>query len=890
MKSTFNNLIVILCLFAGIQASGQPSRQITDLIEYRPLGPYRTGSWVSAIAVPPTTDPAYAYTFYVAGRNGGVWKTVNNGTSFFPVFDSVGVSSIGAIAVSKSDPDVVWVGTGEAFNARSSHAGNGIYKSENGGRTWQHMGLEDAFHIPKVIVHPGNPDVVWVASMGHLFTPNNMRGVFKTTDGGKTWKKTLYIDENTGVTDLIINPENPDILFAATYEKYRYPWHFEAGGMHSGIYRSDDGGETWGKIGSGLPGGKLGRIGLALCHSQPEIVYAVIENLNAKNGGKIDESIGMNHLRDNYYDQMVGGELYRSGDGGKSWEKRNDSTCNLSAKAAYSFNRIMVASDNPEIIYITSDLMQYSEDGGKTWPDCTWPSQVLSTNIFGDHRCLWMDPEDGRHVMFGSDGGLYESFDRGKTFTHHEQIPLGEIYNVETDNAWPYNIYLGLQDHEVWKGPSNSWSGQIGPEDWVITGRWDGMYSKVDQRDNRWLYTSTQFGGQLRVDQLLGERVDIEPKAAEGQPKYRYCWTPPLELSPQNPDIVYTGGQMLLRSSDRGDTWEEISPDLTTNNPEKINGKGHMMYCTITTISVSQPESGLIWAGTDDGRVWMTPDNGNTWNEFTDAIANLGGDKDLWVSRVVASPHKAGKAYVCKSGFRNDDFRPLVFKTTDYGKTWEKITDGLPNQPVNVITEDPAKEGLLYLGNDLGVFVSFDDGKSWQPLNANMPPVPVKDLEVQADAADLVVGTYGRGAFIADVWPLEQSINSNSQENYLLPVAEVPQRNCSERAFWGNYEQTGDNHLRSRNEPNGLKIYYFLNDDQKDAARIEIFDPANQPIDTLDIDQDAGYHKIIWDTWDQDPGTYTVKLISGKTATEQRAVIKPSPVWPVGHGLWLHQE
>ncbi|MCF8366490.1 MAG: hypothetical protein K9H16_11950, partial [Bacteroidales bacterium] len=465
MKSYYSFLFFIL-LWGGLQAQ---QKMLTKTLSYRALGPYRAGSWISAIAGPDTKNPDFKYTWYVAARNGGIWKTENNGTSFFPVFDSSGVSSIGAIAVSHSNPEIVWVGTGEAYNARSSHAGNGVYKSENGGLTWQNMGLEDSQHISTILIHPENPDLVWVASMGHLFTPNEMRGVFKSSDGGKSWKKVLFIDENTGVIDLIINPENPDQLFAAAYEKYRYPWHFEAGGENSGIFKSEDGGENWVKIVNGLPSGKLGRIGLALCHSQPENVYAVIENLNPKPGQEINESIEMNHLRDAYFDQMIGGEVYRSADGGESWEKRNDTTCNVSSKAAYSFNKIMVASDNPEIIYVTSDGMQYSEDGGKTWLDCQWPPQVLSATIFGDHRCTWMDPHDGRHVMFGSDGGLYESFDRGKSFTHHVQIPLGEIYAVETDNDYPYNIYVGLQDHEVWKGPSNSWSGNIGPEDWVIT-------------------------------------------------------------------------------------------------------------------------------------------------------------------------------------------------------------------------------------------------------------------------------------------------------------------------------------------------------------------------------------------------------------------------------------
>lgn len=876
------SLLVIFSVFSGC-LTGQTQNNLSEILSYRALGPYRAGSWISAISVPETNDPDFKYTWYVAGRNGGVWKTENNGTSFFPVFDSTSVSSIGAIAVSNSNPEIVWVGTGEAYNARSSHAGNGVYKSIDGGKSWQHMGLEDSHHISTVIIHPKIPDVVWVASMGHLFTPNEMRGVFKTTDGGQSWNKVLYIDENTGIIDVIINPENPDQLFAASYEKYRFPWHFEAGGEHSGIYKTEDGGENWSKIVHGLPSGKLGRIGLALCYSQPENVYAVIENLNPKPGTEIDESIGMNHMRDAYFDQMIGGEVYRSENGGESWEKRNDTACNVSSKAAYSFSKIMVASDNPDIIYITSDGMQYSEDGGKTWLDCTWPPQVLSTSIFGDHRCMWMDPKDGRHVMFGSDGGLYESFDRGKSFTHHVQIPLGEIYRVETDNAYPYNIYVGLQDHEVWKGPSNSWSGQITSDDWVITGMWDGMYTKVDPEDNRWLYTTTQFGAHLRVDQLMGERVSIEPQAAEGEPPYRFCWVTPLELSPHNPQIVYTGGQTLLRSLDQGEHWEEISPDLTTNNAEKIAGKGHMMYCTITTISESSVQAGIIWVGTDDGRVWKTNEHGKSWEEFTAKIATLGGNEDYWVDRVESSPHQAGKAFVVKSGFRNDDFRPLVFKTDDFGESWKKITKGLSDAPVNVIIEDPNREGLLYLGNDLGVYVSFDDGEHWESFKNNMPPAPVKDLKVQASESDLVVGTYGRGAFIADVWPLQFYHDSIAEtEAFLFPVENKPQRNFSERAWWGNYEQTGDNHLFSPNETNGLALYYYLKNTPIDAAWIQICDVDSNPIDTLFIEQSPGFHLDYYNTWGVLPGIYRVKLISGEIILEQKAVVKPPPVWPVG--------
>ena len=422
--------LVFVVMFVLISADciGQDT-SVSDVILYRALGPYRAGSWVSAIAVPPGNNPKYMYTWYVAGRNGGVWKTENSGTTFSPVFDETGVSSIGAIAISESNPEIVWVGTGEAYNARSSHSGNGVYKSINGGETWENMGLTDSHHISTVIVHPHNPDIVWVASMGHLFSSNMERGVFKTANGGKSWEKVLFIDENTVVIDLILNPQNPDMLYAATYEKYRFPWHYEAGGVNSGVYKTTNGGDDWKLLANGLPDGKLGRIGLALCYQKPEIVYAVIENLNPKPGVVIDENVEMSHLRDTYYDQMIGGEVYCSVDNGESWKKRNDTISNVSAKAAYSFNKIMVASDDPEILYVTSDLMQYSEDGGRTWPDLFWPPKILSSTIFGDHRSVWMDPQDGRHIMIGTDGGLYESFDRGKTFTHHVNIPLGEIYN-----------------------------------------------------------------------------------------------------------------------------------------------------------------------------------------------------------------------------------------------------------------------------------------------------------------------------------------------------------------------------------------------------------------------------------------------------------------------------
>jgi photosystem II stability/assembly factor-like uncharacterized protein len=880
-------LLIIAPLLFLVNSQAQVKNPgIPDFLEYRNISPHRVGSWISSIAVPLTNNPEYKYTYYIGSRNGGVWKTTNNGTTFEPVFDSVGVSSIGAVAVSNTDPEIVWVGTGESYNARSSHAGRGVFKSTDGGLNWSFRGLKDTHHISAVIIHSENPDIVFIASMGHLFTPNKDRGVFKTVDGGITWKKVLYIDENTGIIDLIIDPSNPDILYAAAYEKYRYPWHYEAGGEASGIYRSFDNGETWDKLKLGLPEGKIGRIGLGLCHNQPEIIYAVIENLNPKEGVVVDENIEMNYMRDPYYDQLIGGEVYRSDDSGDSWTKQNQDSCNVSAKAAYSFNKILVNPDDPDKIYVSSDLLISSVDGGKTWNDCSWPPTDLFVNMFGDIRTFWTDPENGDHMMIGSDGGLYETFDGGLTMYHKYQIPLGEIYMVETDNAYPYNIYVGLQDHEAWKAPSNSWSRQIGPEDWDIVGMWDGMYTVVDPQDNRWVYISTQFGGHHRVDQKLGVRVKIEPENEKGKPPYRYPWTPAIEISPRNSETIYIGSQYLLKSENRGDSWKEISPDLTTNNASKIAGRGHMMYCTISTISASEVNPDLIWVGTDDGRIHMTTNRGADWQEFTDQINTLNGNSEYWVSRILASQHDENIAYVCKAGFRHDDFRPLVFRTKDKGITWEPITAGLSDAPVNVIIEDPVNKDLLYLGNDAGVYISFNAGESWIPFQQNMPIVPVKDLKIQTEENDLIVGTYGRGAYVIDISLIQQLSNfSPSKKIELFKIEPKPVKNYSERANWGNYEMNGDNHLFTPNEPNGFHIFFMIEDVVQESPNLEILDGAGIRIDSLGIKSGNGIQRVVYDTRKLKAGIYRIRMNAGSQILERSAILKPSPVWPVGHGL-----
>ena len=883
MKKHYLFALVLIIFFAPLlNAQYGNSSQEPEGFVFRNFGAFRVSAWVGELAVPANPGEKYRNTFYIAPRSGGVWKTDNHGTTFECISDSLKTTSIGDVEVAPSDPSVIWIGTGEAFNARSSYAGNGIWKSVDGGASWQHMGLDDSHHIAKIVIHPDNPDVVWVAVMGHLYSKNEERGLFKTTDGGKSWKKVLYIDDGTGIIDLVINPKNPDILYASAYQKVRRPWTFEPGGEKSRIYKTVDGGTSWEKIsGGGFPEGPLGRIGIDVQYNNPDVVVAVVQNLNLKEGADADAPVLFDEMTDHSFDNLVGGECYRSFDAGGTWERLNDPEKNdVSGKAAYSFNKICIDPSDPGKIYIVGAGLYYTLDGGKTWPSGR-NAKLFRTN-FGDNRTLWIDPRDGEHMLLGSDGGIYETWDGGLNMNHYHNIPLGEIYMVETDTQEPYNIYIGLQDHEVWKGPSNGWSGEIGDEDWVIVGMWDGMYSKVDPNDNRWLYFTSQFGAHHRVDQSTGERVAITPVAPKGADPYRFTWNTPIAISPHDSRIIYTGGQKLLASYDRGDTWKELSPDLTYNDKVKIAGTGHVMYCTITTIDESPLVKGLIWLGTDDGRVHMTQNGGAVWKEFTEDFEKLGVPHERWVSRVVASKHSGGRAFVAKNGYRNDDFKPYLFVTDDYGKTWKDISVGLPGAPVNVIFEDDKNPDLLFVGCDAGLFYSLDRGKSWKSLRANMPPVAVRDLKVQAGSGDLVVGTYGRAAWVTDITPLQQfTPEVQKSEFYLFNIEPKPQWNMSQQSTWGNYNIMGSNQLRTPNEANGLEIWYYFRDEGTGKAMVSVKDTAGNEVFKREIYPDKGIHKIYWNTLRFSPGTYRITLTYRGESVVRDGVVKERWIWPV---------
>ncbi|HXG56971.1 MAG TPA: FlgD immunoglobulin-like domain containing protein [Vicinamibacterales bacterium] len=848
-----------------------------DGFTWRNLGPFRTGAWISDIAVPESPGRSHLYTFYVAMRYGGVWKTTNNGTTFTSIFDGQATHSIGAIAVAPSDERIVWVGGGDASNVRLSMPGDGVYKSADAGATWQHVGLPDSHHIARIVIHPTNPEIVYVAAMGHLWSDNEERGVFRTTDGGKTWKKVLYLDARTGVIDLVLNRRQPDTLFATTYDMRRYPWRLVEGGPGTGIFKTTDGGGKWTRLTNGLPRTPMGRIGLDIYQKNPNVLYAILENFGKRPPTDAEARQDRERKREPA-ERNIGGEIYRSDDGGASWTKMNRATDDVSSKAGYSFNQVRIDPNDDRRVFITSDALMGSEDSGRTWSGLTYDSRQLVRNAFGDFRSMWIDPRDSHRMLLGSDGGLHISYDGGKTADHYTNLPGGEFYDIDVDLEIPYNIYGGMQDHDSWKGPSNGFSGRIGLEDWVTVGDNDGMYNVVDRTDSRWIYNSIQWGGHHRADTRTHTRTRIEPTRPKDLPHLRWNWSPPLLLSPHNSQVIYTGAQVLFRSFDRGDHWEEISPDLTTNTAAKISPPGMtIQFCTMTTIAESPLKPGVLWVGTDDGRVQVTRTHGASWSDVTPAIAAAGGPADLWVTRVIASAHAPGTAYVTKSGHRYDRPDPLVFKTTDYGATWTAIHANLPRKPVNVIAEDPSDPDILFAGTHHGVFVSIDGGGRWTRMKGNMPTVPVTDLVIHPREADLVVATFGRGLFLTHIGPLRE-IDDKTLGKPLHFFA-VRSRALRQDQAWGNYELSGDRYTYTENEPDGLVFEYRLARKTDRPARITIADAAGATLRVLEGPAASGLNRAAWNgngskQQPVPPGDYTVTIdAAGETATRKARLL-----------------
>ena len=893
-----NRIIIFLIAIVsfGVPLRGQDGARLDQVINngfaYRNLGPFRVSGWVSDIAVPETPAKAHLYTFYLAARNGGIWKTTNNGTTFTPVFEGKDVSSIGALAIAPSNAEIVWVGTGDASCTRSAFPGNGIYKSVDGGAKWQHMGLRDSHHIARIVIHPTNSDIVYVAAMGHLFSTNEERGVFKSTDGGVTWKKILYINDRTGVIDLAIDRSNPNTLYAVTYECIRRPWRLEDGGPASGIYKTTDGGAHWRKLAGGLPAGMIGRIGLDLYQKNPNILYAVIDNRNKSSEPPTTPQSGGLPAGE----RLIGGEVYRTDDGGSTWRKMNSARDDVGRKTGYAFNQLRIDPNNPDRIFVTGGSIASSEDGGKTWAGLAGPQgNRVFRRAFGDFRTFWIDSQNSDRMMAGSDGGVCISYDGGKTCDHLANLPLGEVYALTVDMEQPYNVYAGLQDHESWKGPSNGWSGSVGLADWVTVGIGDGMYNQVDPTDSRWVYNTQEFGRPGRYDQQTRTRKIIAPTRPAAQPLLRFNWVAPIRLSPHDPKTLYAGAQVLFRSRDRGDHWEEISPDLTTNDPAKISPPGAaIQHCTIVTISESPATAGVIWVGTDDGKVQVTKNSGATWTDVTANVARAGGPEDAWVTRVFASNSNAAVAYVAKSRLRQDDFRPFLFKTTNYGATWTSIAGNLPERTINVVFEDYQNPELIFVGNDTGVYVTTNGGTRWVAIRGNMPTVPVNDLIVHPRESDLVVGTYGRGIWITNIAMLRELDDSVLNEE--VHFFQVQPRSRRNEGAVGGYRLLGDRQLITPNEPNGLALFYYLKEQAKEKVTLTVTALGGTTVRTLEGTTKPGINRVVLQlggsnfqqTPDSDsrprppgepreipPGQYEVTLKVGEKQLKQTARVLP---------------
>ncbi|MFQ5743610.1 MAG: hypothetical protein ACE5HV_08475 [Acidobacteriota bacterium] len=837
-KTVRASSVALLLLFVVVPLSNSSTRKDYDglfkNIKYRSIGPTRQGGRVVDFAVP-SQQP---YTFYAATASGGLWKTVNNGLTYEPIFDHQSVISIGAVAVAPSDPQIVWVGTGEANNSRSSYWGDGVYKSTDAGKTWTNTGLKESHHIGRIVVHPTNPDIVYVAALGHLYSENPERGLYKTTDGGHSWRKALEVSSHEkaiGVVDVAMDPRNPDVLYAAAYDKVRKPWTFNAGGPGSGIYKTTDGGDSWKKLENGLPNGMLGRIGLGIAGSNPDVIYATIENVNSP--GVSDEE---------RYQELVEGKpprveiepdaVWRSDDAGESWRQVSPEGEHIGGRPPYYYGRIIADPNDENHLYVLSPGVSESTDGGQTWK--------RAFRFGGDNHALWIDPENSKHMLLGYDHGMGVTFDGGDNWYHPDNLPLAQFYAIGVDMDHPYNVYGGLQDNGSWRGPSSKRGG--GPiyfEDWVRVGGGDGMYNVVDPSNNRYVYNESQFGPLSRLDQLTGERSSVR---YTGTPDLRWNWNAPIVISPHDSNVVYHGANLLLRSSYRGESWEVISPDLTTNDAAKIRGTGNIQYCTITVIAESPVMPGVIWVGTDDGNVQLTRNVGKTWVKLNDKIPDNPG---YWVSRVEASHHAAGTAYVTFTGYRRDDFRPFVYKTTDYGESWTSIAANLPDEPVNVIREDPRNPDLLFVGTDSAVYVSLDGGNSWTRMRNNMPTQPIHDLIVHPREHDLVVATHGRGIYITDISPLQQlTAQVLGSDVYLFEIETMVRWIANDRRGVSSQNSAGES------EPNGVVINYYLSAAAGSEPKISIFSGARL-INELTGPKEAGLNSALWDGTQRRPRT-----------------------------------
>src|SRR5216684_4098369 len=814
-------------------ATASPSNEdpLFKGMKYRAIGPFRGGRSLTASGI--AGDPT---TYYFGATGGGVWKTTDGAVTWKSVFDKQGTSSIGSLSIAPSNPNIVYVGTGEACIRGNISHGDGIYKTLDGGKTWKNIGLRDSRAIGRVIVDPKNADIVFVAALGHPFGSNSERGIFRTTDGGKNWEKVLYKDENTGGIDVAFDPHNPNILFAALWQARRTSWSLTDGGPGSGLYRSSDGGTTWKQLQEhGLPKGPYGRIGVAVA-ANSDRVYVLMEA------------------------HEVG--LYRSDDGGETWDLVNNSRSYQ--QRAWYYMHVIADPQDSDTVYVANVDFYRSTDGGHTFNKVKVPH--------GDNHGMWIDPKNPRRMIVSNDGGVTVSLDGGKTWTNELNQPTAQFYHVITDTRSPYFVYGAQQDNSTIAIASRSDSATIDRADWYDVGGGEAGYIAPYPPDPNIVYAGDYEGKITRFDKRTGQikNIAVSPEISDGQGaaklEHRFQWTAPIQISPHDPNTLYYGGERVFKTTDGGAHWEAISPDLTRNDKSKqqpsggpitIDDTGTEYYDTVFAIAESPVTKGLIWAGTDDGLIQLTRDGGKSWTNVT--------PKDLpeWsrISQIDASPHDAGTVYVAAERHQFDDLRPYAYKTSDYGKTWTKVTWGIPETTfVRAVREDPKKRGLLYAGTETGVYVSFNDGADWRPLQLNLPTTPIHDLVVKND--DLVLATHGRSFWILDdVTPLRQFTDQVANTDvYLYKPATAFRMH--------NVEDPPKPVLVGQNPPSGAVIYYYLRAAPKGETTIEILDGAGnvvrkyssnklQPLDEplspddkkpeKEIKPEAGLNRFLWD-------------------------------------------
>ena len=783
----------------------------------RHVGPAVTGGRIHDVEAL-SGDPS---TIYVATASGGLWKSVNRGITWANLWEHMPVSTFGDLAIAPSDPGILYAGTGEQQNRQSTSWGNGVYRSDDAGATWQHLGLDETHHTGRVQVHPTNPDIVYVAALGNLWRSTPDRGVYRSRDGGRSWDRVLYVDEHTGAVDLVIDPSNPDVLYAAMYQRQRRTWGFNGGGPGSGIHKTTDGGDSWRELTNGLPEGDKGRIGIAISRSNPNVLNALVQHA--------DESGG-----------------YRSEDGGESWQR----VSNQNIRPMY-YSHIFIDPTNEDRVYTLATSSHRSEDGGRTFTEFA-ERPTYDVGVHADHHTMWIDPGDPEHFYLAGDAGLHETYDMGVTFRRINNLPIGQFYGIAVDNRDPYWIYGGMQDNHSWMGPSatRSWDGIVDDE-WRQSGFGDGMYQQADP-DGRTIYINTQNGGWTRFDNVTGDMMSLRLTAPEGEEPYRWDWASPSLISRHDPNVVYMGGNRLFISRDRGDSFtrtEDLSRQQDRDMLEIMGVRGADItlsrndgtssYGEIVTLSESPVDPAVLWVGTDDGNVQVSRDGGRSWNEVSGGAPGL--PDGTYVSRVAASAEAPGTAYLTFDAHRDGDFRPYVYRAEEYGSRWTALHGGLPSGSVNVILEHPGNPAVLFLGSEHHVFASTDRGASWARF-PNLPTTAYDDMVIHPREKDLVLGTHGRSIIIIDdVGPLARYGDATADAVTLVGTGDGTIMN-----YWKDTSYRAQSTFMGDNPVDGALVTYRLGSGSG-PARLTIRNADGDVVRALDVPSGPGLHRVNWD-------------------------------------------